>query len=280
MAQTTEIKEGIIQDYRVHETDTGSTEVQVALLTQTDQRAHRALQDPHQGPPRSPRSAQARRSRRRRCSTTSRVVTPIAIAADRAPRSPQVTILPPTAATDARPIFAIAAGPLRRRRPRGPEPRNPTNASNRSPSRSAPARSSSRPVTSPSRPRAPCLVRLGDTVVLTTACTAVERHPARLPAAHRRLPRVHLRRRPHSGRLLQARGSTHREGDDHLASHRPAAAAALPRRLHQRDPGHRPGALGRRRERPGHPGDQRCLRRAGALRASPSTTRSAPCASA
>ncbi|HYG63537.1 MAG TPA: 30S ribosomal protein S15 [Thermoanaerobaculia bacterium] len=33
MAQTREIKEAIITDYRAHETDTGSTEVQVALLT-------------------------------------------------------------------------------------------------------------------------------------------------------------------------------------------------------------------------------------------------------
>ena len=33
MAQTVEIKEKIIQSYRVHEHDTGSPEVQVALLT-------------------------------------------------------------------------------------------------------------------------------------------------------------------------------------------------------------------------------------------------------
>jgi small subunit ribosomal protein S15 len=32
--QTKEVKDKIIQDYRVHETDTGSPEVQVALLTQ------------------------------------------------------------------------------------------------------------------------------------------------------------------------------------------------------------------------------------------------------
>ena len=34
MAQTVEVKEKIIQDYRVHDQDTGSPEVQVALLTQ------------------------------------------------------------------------------------------------------------------------------------------------------------------------------------------------------------------------------------------------------
>ena len=33
MAQTTEVKQGIIEQYRVHESDSGSPEVQVALLT-------------------------------------------------------------------------------------------------------------------------------------------------------------------------------------------------------------------------------------------------------
>ena len=33
MAQTTEVKEQIIQQYRAHEHDTGSPEVQIALLT-------------------------------------------------------------------------------------------------------------------------------------------------------------------------------------------------------------------------------------------------------
>lgn len=33
MAQTSEVKQRVIQEYRVHETDTGSPEVQVALLT-------------------------------------------------------------------------------------------------------------------------------------------------------------------------------------------------------------------------------------------------------
>ena len=34
MAQTTEVKSKIIEDYRTHDTDSGSSEVQVALLTQ------------------------------------------------------------------------------------------------------------------------------------------------------------------------------------------------------------------------------------------------------
>ena len=33
MAQTVEVKTGIIEQYRVHESDSGSPEVQVALLT-------------------------------------------------------------------------------------------------------------------------------------------------------------------------------------------------------------------------------------------------------
>ncbi|MEM8964373.1 MAG: 30S ribosomal protein S15 [Acidobacteriota bacterium] len=33
MAQTTEVKAGIIDEFRVHDSDTGSPEVQVALLT-------------------------------------------------------------------------------------------------------------------------------------------------------------------------------------------------------------------------------------------------------
>ena len=33
MAQTTEVTQKIVQDYRVHDTDTGSPEVQVAILT-------------------------------------------------------------------------------------------------------------------------------------------------------------------------------------------------------------------------------------------------------
>ena len=34
MAQTSEVKEKIISDYRVHDTDTGSPEVQVAILSE------------------------------------------------------------------------------------------------------------------------------------------------------------------------------------------------------------------------------------------------------
>ncbi len=33
LAQTTEVKQQIINDYRIHESDTGSPEVQIAILT-------------------------------------------------------------------------------------------------------------------------------------------------------------------------------------------------------------------------------------------------------
>ena len=45
--------------------------------------------------------------------------------------------------------------------------------------------------------------------------------------AHRELPGAHLRGRPHSRRLLQARGPADREGDAGLAPHRPADPPAL-----------------------------------------------------
>ena len=51
------------------------------------------------------------------------------------------------------------------------------------------------------------IVRYGDTVVLVTACYAPpSARGDRLPAADRRLPRVHLRVGAHPRRLLQARG--------------------------------------------------------------------------
>ena len=57
------------------------------------------------------------------------------------------------------------------------------------------------------------IVRYGDTVVLVTACYAPRRAQGdRLPAAHRRLPGIHLRVGPHPRRLLQARGQAGREG--------------------------------------------------------------------
>ena len=64
---------------------------------------------------------------------------------------------------------------------------------------------------------------------------------------------------PHPGRLVQARGSPHREGDPHLPADRPPAAAALPQGLHAGDADRRHGALGRRRQRPRRARDQRRL---------------------
>ena len=57
------------------------------------------------------------------------------------------------------------------------------------------------------------IVRYGDTVVLVTACYAsADARGHRLPAAHGRLPRIHLRVGAHPRRLLQARGQARREG--------------------------------------------------------------------
>ncbi len=75
----------------------------------------------------------------------------------------------------------------------------------------------------------------------------------RLPAAHGELPGAHLRRRPHPGRLLQARGPSLREGDPGLPPDRPADPPPLRRGLAQRHPGRGHGALARPRDRSRHP---------------------------
>ena len=86
---------------------------------------------------------------------------------------------------------------------------------------------------------------------------AARRH--RLPAAHRRLPGEVLRRRPHSGRLFQARRPSDREGDAGLAPDRPPDPSAVRRRLAQRDAGDRHHAVARSRERSRHSGAGRLV---------------------
>ena len=119
----------------------------------------------------------------------------------------------------------------------------------------------------PSRPTAPCSCGSGDTVVLATACAQKEPRAGVdfLPLT------VDYRENTYAGgqdprRLLQARGPAEREGDPDLAHDRPPAAAALPRGLRLRDPGHRPAALGRHGERLRHAGHHRRLDRALHLR--------------
>ena len=133
-------------------------------------------------------------------------------------------------------------------------------------SRSARAPSSSNPATSPSRPTAPALVRLGDTVVLATACMQHERRcratSCRSPSTTASTPTP-----PGGSRAASssAKGApTEKEIITSRLIDRPLRPL-FPRRLHLRDAGHRPRALRRRRERPGHPGDQRRLDCAGAL---------------
>ena len=83
------------------------------------------------------------------------------------------------------------------------------------------------------------IVRLGDSVVLVTACRAASPRERRFPAAHGRLPRERLRVGPHPRRLLQARRQARRKGSAHLPRDRPADPAAVPGRLALRNADHR-----------------------------------------
>ncbi len=51
MSITPDVKEKLIKDYATKADDTGSPEVQVAILTIAHQHADRALQDPQEGQP-------------------------------------------------------------------------------------------------------------------------------------------------------------------------------------------------------------------------------------
>ncbi len=76
------------------------------------------------------------------------------------------------------------------------------------------------------------VVRSGDSVVLVTACANEEPKPgAGVFPAHRRLPRIHLRRRAFPGRLHQARRTSLGERSPHQPPDRPADPPAVPRRL-------------------------------------------------
>ena len=84
------------------------------------------------------------------------------------------------------------------------------------------------------------VVRSGDSVVLVTACTAEEPKPgASFFPAHRRLPRIHLRRGKIPRRLHQARRPPLRKRNSHQPPDRPSDPPAVPRRLPERDPDHR-----------------------------------------
>ena len=119
------------------------------------------------------------------------------------------------------------------------------------------------------------IVRYGDSVVLVTACraaNAARRH--RLPAAHGRLPRIHLRVGPHSRRLLQARRQAGREGSADEPRDRPADPAAVPVRLALRNADHRARAVGGPGERHRRARDHR---RVGGARASDDSVREDDC---
>ncbi len=82
----------------------------------------------------------------------------------------------------------------------------------------------------------------------------------------RRLPGEDLRRGQDPRRLLQARRPSVGEGNPHLPPDRPAAAPAVPGRLLQRSADRRHRDVGGPRDRSGHPGDDRRLRRRRAFR--------------
>ena len=246
-------KTELIGSYKTHDADTGSPEVQVAHPQRAHQLPDRTLQDPREGSPLAPRPADAGRP------------------------APPPARLPE----------AQGRGPLR-----GPRSSAWTSASEpvRDPSSSTAHRDScaahskstmhtreissrhrtlsdSKPASSPSRRDGSVIVRFGDSVVLVTACRAASpREGHRLPAADRRLPRIHLRLGTHPRRLLQARRQAGREGSADQPPDRSADPAAVPGRLALRDADHRARAVGRQRERHRRARDHRRLGGARALR--------------
>jgi hypothetical protein len=268
LPQTPLNKTQIIGDYRQHDTDTGSPEVQVALLTQPHQRAHRALQDPHQGPSRPPRAAQARRP---------------APPPARLPEAHQRRALPPLierlgSASRSLPSNRLAAdlaAGLQHRSSDRPLGRSPPRASRKEKKRNESSEIRrdvgngtivSNPATSPSRPTArPCAPRRHRRP--RHRLHAPEHDAARLSCpltvdyreytyAAGRIPGGFFKR---EGRPTEKEIITSRLIDRPL---RPL----FPSGLLQRDADHRSGALRRRRERPRHPGAQRRLDGAGPLR--------------
>jgi hypothetical protein len=61
MAVLSERKAAVVQQYRTHETDTGSPEVQVALLSERINMLTEPFQDAQEGLPQPPGPSQARR---------------------------------------------------------------------------------------------------------------------------------------------------------------------------------------------------------------------------
>ena len=58
MSITPDVKDALIKDYATKAGDTGSPEVQVAILTDAHRHPDRAFQDPRQGQPFPPRPAE------------------------------------------------------------------------------------------------------------------------------------------------------------------------------------------------------------------------------
>ena len=124
------------------------------------------------------------------------------------------------------------------------------------------------------------VVRVGDTMTLVATVAAPGREGLDFFPLHGRLPREGLRRGQVPRRLHQARGAADDQGNPHLAAHRPADPAALPRVLPRRGPDPGRTDLGRPPERRRRPLDDRRLGLADAGPGRRSSARSAPSGSA
>ena len=177
MALTKDRKTGIIGTYKTHDSDTGSPEVQVALLSErinylTEHfKVHAKDHHSRRGPVEAGRPAPtpARLSQEQGLRSVRR--------ADSTPRHPQVerrhamhnVNLQKREVQIGSRTISIETGKLAK------------------------------------QAHGSVIVRSGDTMVLVTASRASSRARRRLPAADGRLPRVHLRVGTHSRRVLQTR---------------------------------------------------------------------------
>ena len=250
MALTKDRKTELIGSYKTHDSDTGSPEVQVAILSERisylTEHFKTHAKDHH-----SRRGLLMLVGRRRRLLDYLKTKDAAPLRrADQAAEHPQVALRPRSPCVDCNAKFSEAFDSYDYPRI-DPQRQDP-------PLRNRQARQAGR------RLRDRPLRRFGGARHRVSRGERARRH--RLPSADGRLPRVHLRVRPHSRRVLQARGQAGRKGSADEPLHRPADPSALPLRLALRDADHRARAVGRCRERHRRPGHHRRLGGARALR--------------